>query len=186
MPATVTSITPRRAAPPPSPDAGGQAPKRPLRDNTRLILAGIALLLAVLVATGRARQPDTAVHARLPHRVRSLRAVGRRPDDARRAGVRAGAQHRQARRRAAPRPAVRAVPREAGGAAPRHDPGADDHRADGRQRVDPHQHRSLVQLADGGDSRSRRRRSPATTTRSARRWSATMPRAWRGASPTSI
>ena len=49
MPATVTSITPRRAAPPPSPDAGGPAPKRPLRDNTRLILAGIALLLAVLV-----------------------------------------------------------------------------------------------------------------------------------------
>src|SRR5688572_12470699 len=45
MPATVTSITPRRAAPPPP----GQAPKRPLRDNTRLILAGIALLLAVLV-----------------------------------------------------------------------------------------------------------------------------------------
>jgi two-component system nitrogen regulation sensor histidine kinase NtrY len=44
MPATVTSITPRRAAPPPAPDAGGQAPKRPLRDNTRLILAGIALL----------------------------------------------------------------------------------------------------------------------------------------------
>ena len=49
MPATVTSITPRRAAPPPSPDAGGPAPKRPLRDNPRLILAGIALLLAVLV-----------------------------------------------------------------------------------------------------------------------------------------
>jgi two-component system, NtrC family, nitrogen regulation sensor histidine kinase NtrY len=47
MPATVTSITPRRAALPPSPDAG-RTPKRPLRDNTRLILAGIALLLAVL------------------------------------------------------------------------------------------------------------------------------------------
>ena len=49
MLATVTSISPRRAAlPAPSPDAG-KAPKRPLRDNTRLILAGIALLLAVLV-----------------------------------------------------------------------------------------------------------------------------------------
>jgi two-component system, NtrC family, nitrogen regulation sensor histidine kinase NtrY len=49
MPATVTSISPRRAAhPAPAPDAG-KAPKRPLRDNTRLILAGIALLLAVLV-----------------------------------------------------------------------------------------------------------------------------------------
>jgi two-component system nitrogen regulation sensor histidine kinase NtrY len=45
MPATVTSMTPRRAAAPPP----GPAPKRPLRDNTRLILAGIALLLAVLV-----------------------------------------------------------------------------------------------------------------------------------------
>jgi two-component system nitrogen regulation sensor histidine kinase NtrY len=49
MPATVTSIAPRRAAlPTPSPDPG-KAPRRPLRDNTRLILAGIALLLAVLV-----------------------------------------------------------------------------------------------------------------------------------------
>src|SRR6188508_2029883 len=47
MPATVTSIAPRRAALPPSPDPG-RTPKRPLRDNTRLILAGIALLLAVL------------------------------------------------------------------------------------------------------------------------------------------
>jgi two-component system nitrogen regulation sensor histidine kinase NtrY len=44
MPATVTSITPRRAAAPPP----GKVPKRPLRDNTRLILLGIALLLAVL------------------------------------------------------------------------------------------------------------------------------------------
>jgi two-component system nitrogen regulation sensor histidine kinase NtrY len=49
MPATVTSITPRRAALPPSPPDAGKSPKRPLRDNTRLILAGIALLLAVLV-----------------------------------------------------------------------------------------------------------------------------------------
>jgi two-component system, NtrC family, nitrogen regulation sensor histidine kinase NtrY len=49
MPATVTSITPRRAALPPSTPDAGKSPKRPLRDNTRLILAGIALLLAVLV-----------------------------------------------------------------------------------------------------------------------------------------
>jgi two-component system, NtrC family, nitrogen regulation sensor histidine kinase NtrY len=49
MPATVTSITPRRAALPPSPPDAGKSPKRPLRDNTRLILTGIALLLAVLV-----------------------------------------------------------------------------------------------------------------------------------------
>ena len=50
MPATVTSITPRRAALPTEPPDAGKTPRRPLRDNTRLILAGIALLLAVLVA----------------------------------------------------------------------------------------------------------------------------------------
>ena len=48
MPATVTSISPRRVpapAPPPPPPV-----KRPFRDNPRLILAGIAVLLAALVA----------------------------------------------------------------------------------------------------------------------------------------
>src|SRR5437867_1023281 len=45
MAATVTSITPRRAAP-----AVGQPARRPFRDNPRLILAGIAVLLGVLVA----------------------------------------------------------------------------------------------------------------------------------------
>src|SRR5712692_1218909 len=48
MPATVTSITPRRTSglepQPPS------SPRRPFRDNPRLILVGIALLLAVLAA----------------------------------------------------------------------------------------------------------------------------------------
>ena len=48
MGATVTSITPRRsattAAPTPEP------PRRPFRDNPRLILAGIAILLVVLIA----------------------------------------------------------------------------------------------------------------------------------------
>src|SRR5262249_5984179 len=47
MPASVTSITPRRAsgaARPPDPR------RRPFRDNPRLILAGIALLVAALVA----------------------------------------------------------------------------------------------------------------------------------------
>src|SRR6202049_61813 len=48
MPATVTSITPRRSS--------GQGrrpqslPRRPFRDNPRLILAGIGVLVAVLVA----------------------------------------------------------------------------------------------------------------------------------------
>ncbi|HEX4347644.1 MAG TPA: ATP-binding protein [Vicinamibacterales bacterium] len=48
MPATVTSISPRRypgPATPPRPPV-----KRPFRDNPRLILAGIAVLLAALVA----------------------------------------------------------------------------------------------------------------------------------------
>jgi two-component system nitrogen regulation sensor histidine kinase NtrY len=46
MPATVTPITPRRAgAAGPTPE-----PRRPFRDNPRLILAGIGVLLAVLVA----------------------------------------------------------------------------------------------------------------------------------------
>src|SRR5437870_4706384 len=48
MAATVTSITPRRsattAAPTPEP------PRRPFRDNPRLILTGIGVLLVVLVA----------------------------------------------------------------------------------------------------------------------------------------
>jgi len=48
MPATITSISPRRAigsAPAPRPPA-----KRPFRDNPKLILAGIGLLVAALVA----------------------------------------------------------------------------------------------------------------------------------------
>src|SRR5947207_15662889 len=49
MPATVTSMTPRRAR------AAGPVdqqppPRRPFRDNPRLILAGIGVLLGVLVA----------------------------------------------------------------------------------------------------------------------------------------
>ena len=46
MPATVTSITPRRAGA----AAVGPSVRRPFRDNPRLILAGIAVLLGVLVA----------------------------------------------------------------------------------------------------------------------------------------
>jgi len=46
-PATVTSITPRRAA---GPTPAPRPPRRPFRDNPRLILAGIAVLLVVLAA----------------------------------------------------------------------------------------------------------------------------------------
>jgi two-component system nitrogen regulation sensor histidine kinase NtrY len=49
MPATVTSITPRRASGPPPPRPQ-PAPRRPFRDNPRLILGGIAVLVIVLIA----------------------------------------------------------------------------------------------------------------------------------------
>ena len=49
MPATVTSITPRRTGPAPSAEKG-DPPRRPFRDNPRLILAGIGVLVGVLVA----------------------------------------------------------------------------------------------------------------------------------------
>src|SRR5919106_5139981 len=45
MPATVTSIAPK-----PTPTGVGRAPRRPFRDNPRLILAGIIVLLAALAA----------------------------------------------------------------------------------------------------------------------------------------
>src|SRR5580765_345992 len=47
MPATVTSITPRRAG---GPARTPPSPRRPFRDNPRLILAGIAILIGVLIA----------------------------------------------------------------------------------------------------------------------------------------
>ena len=50
MPATVTSLTPRRAADPGHPPSTGEPPRRPFRDNPRLILAGIGVLVVVLIA----------------------------------------------------------------------------------------------------------------------------------------
>src|SRR6267142_952331 len=47
MPATVTSITPRRAS---GPRRAPEPPRRPFRDNPRLILAGIGVLVVVLIA----------------------------------------------------------------------------------------------------------------------------------------
>jgi two-component system nitrogen regulation sensor histidine kinase NtrY len=46
MPATITSIAPRRSSGP----APAPPPRRPFRDNPRLILAGIGVLVVVLVA----------------------------------------------------------------------------------------------------------------------------------------
>src|SRR5881628_3354466 len=48
MAATVTSITPRRS--PTTTARTPDPPRRPFRDNPRLILAGIAVLLVALVA----------------------------------------------------------------------------------------------------------------------------------------
>src|SRR5713226_5917590 len=46
-PATVTSMTPRRAS---GPARAPEPPRRPFRDNPRLILAGIGILVVVLIA----------------------------------------------------------------------------------------------------------------------------------------
>jgi two-component system nitrogen regulation sensor histidine kinase NtrY len=50
MAATVTSLTPKHAAGPGHPPSTGEPPRRPFRDNPRLILAGIGVLVVVLVA----------------------------------------------------------------------------------------------------------------------------------------
>ena len=50
MPATVTPITPRRSATDEPMAQQPPSPRRPFRDNPRLILAGIAVLLGVLAA----------------------------------------------------------------------------------------------------------------------------------------
>src|SRR6266403_640101 len=50
MPATVTSITPRRASGPTGSAGKSDPPRRPFRDNPRLILAGIGVLVGLLVA----------------------------------------------------------------------------------------------------------------------------------------
>jgi hypothetical protein len=72
MPATVTSITPRRAD-----DGDGPRSERPFRDNPRLILAGIVVLVGVLVAL-LAIPTAPRAFSRLPQRIRPLRAVRRR------------------------------------------------------------------------------------------------------------
>jgi two-component system, NtrC family, nitrogen regulation sensor histidine kinase NtrY len=50
MAATVTSLTPRRAAGTGRPPSTGEPPRRPFRDNPKLILAGIGVLVVVLAA----------------------------------------------------------------------------------------------------------------------------------------
>jgi two-component system nitrogen regulation sensor histidine kinase NtrY len=50
MPATVTSLPARRSTDPAPPPSTGEPPRRPFRDNPRLILAGIGVLVVVLIA----------------------------------------------------------------------------------------------------------------------------------------
>src|SRR5205823_7274285 len=50
MPATVTSMPPRRARGTSSGGPAPRRPRRPFRDNPRLILAGIGVLVVVLIA----------------------------------------------------------------------------------------------------------------------------------------
>src|SRR5215208_3464092 len=50
MPATITSLPPRRAKGVGRAPVEGEPPRRPFRDNPRLILAGIGVLVVVLIA----------------------------------------------------------------------------------------------------------------------------------------
>ena len=161
----------------PSPAAAGQpgpdpaldrAPRRGARGDA---VAGGALVAAV---------------ARLPQLGRPLRGVGRRPDADARAGLRAGAQHPEAGRRAAAGAAVRPLPRQAGDGAAR--PDADPGRAGaaGRQRDHPQRRQPLVLAADRHGDQLGPRRSPATTTPNGRAPSPPTPPRWRGCSRPSI
>ena len=153
------AVEPRDPAPAPSTPGTRRAPAtpapaaaRPIRDNPRLILPASCCWSPPSAALLALASRSTQLLARLSHRGRPLRAVGRRPDDAGGAGLRSGAQHRQAAGRAAARAAVRAIPREAGGGAAGDDADPGGARADRRQRGDPQQRRPLVQRADGRDA----------------------------------
>ncbi len=148
MPATVTSISPRRATSP-APGRSPEPPRRPFRDNPRLILLGIVALITVLVAllflaNGTSRfSPDFlsefVLYALSAADLTMLAALVF-------VLARNIVKLVVERRKALPFARFRV---EAGRAAPRHDAGAGRPRADRRQRADSHQHRSLVQRADG-------------------------------------
>ncbi len=148
MPATITSMPPRRSSGPPRPRPAALAPP-PVSRQSPADPRRHRLPAPDPRGARRARQSHAFLFSGFPDRVRPLRADRGRSDDARGAPVRAGAQHHQADRRAAARAAVRAVPRQAGRAAAGHDAGAGHAGPDCRQRAHPHQHRPLVQRADG-------------------------------------
>ena len=144
-------------------------PRRPLRDNPRLILAGMIRPARRARRHRRARQQVGRPVSRFPHRIRPVRPVGGRPHDPARPHLRARAQCHQAHRRAAASAAVRAIPRKARRRAARHD--ADSRRAGAArgQRADSEQRRSLVQRAGRGCADVGRSRLRATTTAIGRR-----------------
>jgi hypothetical protein len=88
----------------PARPAAPRAGRRPFRDNPRLILLFIVVLIAALIAMVRFADQSTELNPDFLTEV-VLYALGRGPDDARRARLRPGAQHRQAvveRRRGLP------------------------------------------------------------------------------------
>ena len=150
---TVTSITPRRRrrSDAPTPATPRRA-RRPFRDNPRLILAGIGVLRR---RPGRASSRSPTGTPRLsPDFLTEFVLYALSAADLTMLAALVFVLARNIiklvveRRRGA---AVRALPRQAGRAAARHDARAGGARADRRQRADSHQHRSLVQRADGRD-----------------------------------
>ena len=127
-------------------------PRRPLRDNPRLILAGMIVLLAALVGIVALANSSAGLAPDFLTEIRPVRPVGRRPHDPARPHVRARAQRHQADRRAAAGAAVRAIPRKARRGAARDDADPGGARAACRQRADPEQRRSLVQRACRGSA----------------------------------
>jgi len=146
MPASVRSVTTGRSA---APAPAVPLRRRPFRDNPRLILAGIGVLVAALVAIltvakGSPRfTPDflsefvlyALTAADLTMLVALVFVLARK--------------RREADRRTAARAALRAFSREARRAAARDDARARRAGARGRQRAHSHQRGPLVQRADG-------------------------------------
>ena len=151
-------------------------PRRPLRDNPRLILAGMILLLAALVGivalanSSAGLSPDFLTEVGVLYGLWAVDlTILLGPH------LRARAQCHQAHRRAAASAAVRAVPRKARRRAARHDADSRGARAARRQRADSEQRRSLVQRAGRGCADSGRSdrerllpRSPGAPRRSKR------------------
>ena len=131
-------------------------PRRPLRDNPRLILAGMIVLLAALVGIVALANRSAGLS---PDFLTEFVLYGLWAADLTillGLDVRARAQRHQADRRAAAGAAVRAIPRKARRGAARHDADPCGARAARRQRADPEQRRSLVQRACRGSADVRR------------------------------